>query len=46
MCIIIHEISDVCYFKWINNKPTDRGSVLEPNSVDIDENLCYTTIKE
>ena len=41
----INEISDICYFEW-KNKSTDRGSVLESNSVDMNENLCCTSIKE
>jgi len=41
----INEISDVCYFKWIN-EPTDRGSVLEPNSVTKVESFWYNIIKE
>ena len=35
----INELSDVCHFTLKNDKPTDRGSVLEPNSIDISENL-------
>jgi len=40
----MNEISDVYYFKQIN-KPTDRGSVLEPDGVVMDENLLYDAIK-
>ena len=29
----INELSDVYHFTFKNDKPTDRGSVLEPNSV-------------
>ena len=35
----INEFSDVCHFTFKNNKPTDRGSLLEPNSIGISENL-------
>lgn len=41
--INVNEIRNVAYFKW---QPADRGSVLEPNTVDYNEKLWYNSIKE